>query len=761
MSPLDVVFRALTQIEQSAPSYLRIDLPESFCFALSGFVAENVVPRLRSVKTSLDEQTTAMSENSPASLQLIPDAPIADASFDRLDRMAFVRSFAEAIRAAQGSDSVVLALAGPWGSGKSSLLNLVAAELEATAEQPPLVIRFNPWWFSGTGRLVPAFLQQLSAAVSRPAVKQALGAASVGLERLAVAIAAPGNAAPSSDPATGDVELIREELNTVFRNSDRRVLVFMDDIDRLTPAEMAQLLLIVRAVADFANMTYVLSFDYEVVVEAIANKLGVDGRTYLEKVVQLQIDVPLPGRMTLERMVISQLEMIDPTAKSLDREAQRHFRILFKGGIKHFLATPRACTRLLNVLRFTYPTLAGQVYFPDMLGICCLMSFSSQAIQAIRSFSEAFVGHCQAKGQGWLDLREFHQSWLAHISKRDRTAVEAIVRCLFPKAAWALSGPMQGEEYLETWHQQKRICSVKHFDTYFRLGLSAGEAAEHQWRKMVDSLDDAAEFARALQHFGPLDGAGGAGGVGGLLQQASDFVNEQATPEQAHNLFRAIMRRGDQISAVREDGAEYGLQIDPIHWVVWVLEDCLLRFADPSRRLAVLTASVSEDAGLLTAAELLDALDYRTDILADDTEAPTAEANTAKLLKVLKILDKRIQEASRNGELAEHPQFMKVVQKWRQFGRKTKSRNWVRTACEEDERFVRALQQVRSGASSDSGLEPLPIDLLVEIFDRDEMLARSENLLCEQPQWLTPDGASTLSLLLALLRPPTESDATA
>ena len=99
-----------------------------------------------------------MSENSPAPLHLIPDAPIANASFDQLDRMAFVRSFAEAIRAAQGTDSVVLALAGPWGSGKSSLLNLVAGELEGTAEPPLLVIRFNPWWFSGTGRLVPAFL---------------------------------------------------------------------------------------------------------------------------------------------------------------------------------------------------------------------------------------------------------------------------------------------------------------------------------------------------------------------------------------------------------------------------------------------------------------------------------------------------------------------------------------------------------------------------------------------------------------------------
>jgi len=376
-----------------------------------------------------------MSSSKPEPLHLIPDAPITQAGFDRLDRMAFVRSFSEAIRAAEGNDSVVLALAGPWGSGKSSLLNLIAAELAATAERQPLVMRFNPWWFSGTGELVPAFLQQLGAALNRPAVRETLGGATVGLERLAAAIARPGRLETTSDPATRDIELIRDELNAIFLSSDRRVLIVMDDIDRLTPDEMTQLLLIVRAVADFPNTTYVLSFDYDVVVEAIGTKLGVDGRTYLEKVVQLQIDVPLPGRRTLERMVLGQLDAIDPRAKNLDAAGKRHFRLLFNGGIKHFLVTPRACTRLLNVLRFTYPTLAGQVFFPDMLGICCLMSFSSQAIQAIRSFSEAFVGHCDTKGHGWVELRAFHSSWLLQLARRDQAAVGAIVRSLFPKVA--------------------------------------------------------------------------------------------------------------------------------------------------------------------------------------------------------------------------------------------------------------------------------------------------------------------------------------
>ncbi|MBC8353716.1 MAG: AAA family ATPase [Planctomycetes bacterium] len=698
-----------------------------------------------------------MSKHSPGPLHLIPDAPITSPGFDRLDRMAFVRSFAEAIRAVKGTDSVVLALAGPWGSGKSSLLNLIAGELETTAgEQPPLVLKFNPWWFSGTQQLVAAFLQQLGAAVSRPEVKETLGEATVALDHLAESIAKPG-LKTESDPASRDIEVIRHKVNSILGNSDRRILIFMDDIDRLTPEEMTQLLLIVRAVADFQNTTYVLSFDYEVVVDSIGNKLGVDGRTYLEKVVQLQIDVPMPGRMILERMVIGQLQAIDPTAKSLDKETQRHFRILFEGGIKHFLATPRACTRLLNVLRFTYPTLAGQVYFPDLLGISCLMSFSSQAIQAIRSFSDAFVGHCDPSGKGWLNIRKFHHSWLAEIPKRDRAPVESIVRLLFPKVAWALNGPICGEEYIQIWHRQKRICSIKHFDTYFRLGLTAGEAAEYQWQHMVELLDDATAFAGALQRFGPLEEEGEAGWVGELLQQAADFVNEKATADQARNLFRAIMRRGDQIAAVKDSASQHRMKIGPVHWVTSVLLDCLQRMDDPEQRLEVLRTSVAEDAGLLTSAELLELLEYRIDIFADGKHAPTAEANTAKLLEVLRILDKRIQQAGLNGELAEHPQFMSVVQKWWQFGRKAKSRTWVRATCESDERYVDALLQLWSGSGSDfvddsAGItHELPIDLLVEFFEPGELLTRCESVLGAQPDWLTPNGALALGLLAELL----------
>ena len=142
--------------------------------------------------------------------------------------MAFVRSFAEAIRAAKGENSVVLALAGPWGSGKSSLLNLIAGELKDTeTEKAPLLVRFNPWWFTETKQLIAAFLQQLGAAVKRSEVVDVLGGASDALDDLAEALAAPGES-QNKDLVSRDIQLVREKVVDVFKKTDRRILIFME-----------------------------------------------------------------------------------------------------------------------------------------------------------------------------------------------------------------------------------------------------------------------------------------------------------------------------------------------------------------------------------------------------------------------------------------------------------------------------------------------------------------------------------------------------
>ena len=217
------------------------------------------------------------------------------------------------------------------------------------------------------------------------------------------------------------------------------------------------------------------------------------------------------------------------------------------------------------------------------------------------------------------------------------------------------------------------------------------------------------------------------------------------------------MSRGDQIASVRDSQNER-LLIEPIHWVVSLLLDCLKKIERPDERMAVLRQAVSEKAGLLTAGELLELLEHRVDIFADKSSTQSIKGKTQQLIEVLKILDQRIQQASENGELAIHPQYLKIAQKWHKFGRKSKSKKWVREVCESDRAFVRALQQVVHGLDAESENEnasdsAIPVTILELFFKRVELLERTKSILFSMPTWLSPEGEYVLEAVTRFFQP--------
>lgn len=89
---------------------------------------------------------------------LSSDRPIESAEYDRLGRAAFARAIAQQILDAPSDESYVVAIMGPWGSGKTSLLNMLA---EGARNGDATVVRFNPWIFAGTERLVGSFFREI------------------------------------------------------------------------------------------------------------------------------------------------------------------------------------------------------------------------------------------------------------------------------------------------------------------------------------------------------------------------------------------------------------------------------------------------------------------------------------------------------------------------------------------------------------------------------------------------------------------------
>jgi predicted KAP-like P-loop ATPase len=101
-------------------------------------------------------------------LAFASDQPIEHMSDDRLGRRPFAEAIAHQVATAPASDGFAVGLVGPWGSGKTSILNMMRENLGAHQDSV-IVVNFNPWLFSGTEQLMLAFFRELVAVLSSQA----------------------------------------------------------------------------------------------------------------------------------------------------------------------------------------------------------------------------------------------------------------------------------------------------------------------------------------------------------------------------------------------------------------------------------------------------------------------------------------------------------------------------------------------------------------------------------------------------------------
>ncbi|MGX2954466.1 P-loop NTPase fold protein [Shewanella sp. JL219SE-S6] len=95
------------------------------------------------------------------------DRPITRVEEDLLGRSGFSTDLANAMASWHGKDSLVVALHGDWGSGKSSIKNMALSRLEEISEDKPDVIEFSPWEWAAQEKITASFFQEISKSVGR------------------------------------------------------------------------------------------------------------------------------------------------------------------------------------------------------------------------------------------------------------------------------------------------------------------------------------------------------------------------------------------------------------------------------------------------------------------------------------------------------------------------------------------------------------------------------------------------------------------
>ena len=104
------------------------------------------------------------------------------------------------------------------------------------------------------------------------------------------------------------LEQLRDEITKLLKPLNNNIVVTIDDVDRLPGEEIRALFKLVNLLASFPHMTFLLAYDQDVVVKALSEVQGIDGGAYLEKIVQLPIDLPPASKDILRKLVAGVLE---------------------------------------------------------------------------------------------------------------------------------------------------------------------------------------------------------------------------------------------------------------------------------------------------------------------------------------------------------------------------------------------------------------------------------------------------------------------
>ena len=408
---------------------------------------------------------------------LLADKPLIKPQQDRLGYAPFARHLAESICQMNVLGGFVIAVYGPWGFGKSTLLNFLDYYLQQKPEnEQPIIVHFNPWLFSGDEDITKRFINQIQMSLSQlKALPEGFKARITNLVRAVSEIPVPyaetGKALVKLfDHQQRDTSELKEELEDTLKERHPRIVVTIDDIDKLTAEDIKQLFHLLGGMPNFNNVVYFLLFDPQVVINKLGNTEGIPGE-YLQKVVQVPFELPIPDKTLLRRLLFEKLNAIFTDIPKQLFE-QSHWGNVYFQGIDHFITNPRDVTYLTNILTVTYAAVKGEVNPVDFIAIEALRVFQPMIYDIILKNPQFFAGHLA--NQSLListidEFKRFHNSWLAQLQERDREPVKQLLLHFFPKLNAIWHNTYYNAKHESIWRSQLRVCSLKIFPNYFCL----------------------------------------------------------------------------------------------------------------------------------------------------------------------------------------------------------------------------------------------------------------------------------------------------
>ncbi len=682
------------------------------------------------------------------------DRPIESSDQDRFGFAPLAERVADALTTQAAGKGFVLGIEGKWGSGKSSLLALVVAKLKAMNLSKVAVVEFRPWLIGDRDQLLASLFEDLVKAIA--GLEQASGDATgksiitakevaekarkfaghlgpVGKLAALAGLAIPGAAivgtvlegiaAAAKDTSEGPtLAAQKDDLSAALVKLDCRIVVTIDDVDRLEPREVGELLRLVRSVADFPNLSYLLCYDGTILKHAIEKATDVgNGSAYLEKIVQTEIGVPLPESFALRRWFTAELKAF---AECDQRRVPDLLHVIDETGGRGF-DTARSVVRVLDSLRAYWPSLNGRVDLADLVWLRIIAVTEPVLYRWIEEYLTAYASHATGR---------------VHISETQRTELaERMDGALaaegldWKQMQFELERHLPGlnfhifnqgkEERLFSKSQRGshaqdfgdlRLASPSHSRLYFTLVEPADSVTDMDVAELIQAANAGMnDVAALLLQLNEKRGDAGTTKAERLLDQLGSFDEETIQGWPAKALAMGLVNIADEL-AKDEAGDDWGYSR------IWYLADSLLKRlsrALPEQRWKELAEKLfSEGQSLGFISHILRDETFSHGYYGDRPNAAEAITDRATFDTVRLIMLGRYASCGLDRILAER-NAITILYAWSQAGGREEVVRAVAERTAEDQAFIEFMLKICSTSVSSSGANlSLSLDAIHNFF---------------------------------------------
>jgi predicted KAP-like P-loop ATPase len=660
------------------------------------------------------------------------DQPISKRADDRLARADFSKELAAAIAGWTGNSSLTIALYGSWGSGKSSVKNMAVEYLGELAAPRPNVVEFNPWRWNNADELAAAFFREIGRGLGRGddaekakklsklwrkysasfslaasivgAVPKFLGATLIlagVLSLLGYALAFPqvarsiaglvAAAAPlvaglllwsgtlseklakyfEARAATSELSLDdqRSALEKELRTRTAPIVVIVDDIDRLPADRVALMFQLIKAMADLPKFVYLLLFQRDTVEKCLDRVANDDGARFLEKIVQIGLDLPHIGQPEVEKILFDGLNAIlgETKAPTFD---QTRWGNIYVGGLNAYFRTIRDVKRYLASLQFHIPLFRNgstfEVNIVDLFAVEAIRVFEPQIYGILRT-SKGLLTSGPSRDRSDDPRKAALEEIAATATGGRKRELQQILVRLFPPIAWAFGGMERTPDSYQRWLRELRICSPDVYDKYLHFSVPPHDLSQAELDALISVTSDRRELVSELRGLHKR-------GIITTALERLDANRERIARDSAIPFVTGLFDFGDDLDERETPGAIIG----PERYLGGLVHRYLRDVVSMEERIAIISSAIRETSGLAQPAQLV----------ARQKDEKSRTENPDRMLvgedeadKLVALCIAKIQDAAQNGELPKSRHLATLLYRWLQWDGPEAPRKWVANLC--------------------------------------------------------------------------------